>query len=72
MIAANPVDGATAWIDRQSAGHGLALDARVESLGRIEGKFGASILDQFHAHEQATAAYVADVGVIAEALSEPA
>ena len=48
------------------------LDARVQLALRIERFLGAAVGDQLDALEQAAPAHVADKGMIAEALLQPA
>src|SRR5579883_2598055 len=71
VVAARAVDRAAHWIDHQPAGHRRLLDPGVQLTGGIERRLGHPVLDQLDRLEQAAAADVADMGMVAEALAQP-
>src|SRR5438445_7307059 len=71
VVAAAAVDGAPHRIDEQPTLHRFALDPRVQAQGGIERRLARAIGDQLDAAEQAPAADIADMGMIAKASREP-
>src|SRR5919201_3916585 len=72
VVAALAVDRPGHGIDQQPAGHGFALDARMQLQFRVERRLVAAIGDEFESLQQAAPAHVADEGMVAEALLQPA
>src|SRR5678815_4639693 len=70
VVTVLAVHGAAHWVDRQAAREGGFLDALVQFQGEIERRLGGAVGDQFDRLEQAAAADVADVAVVAEAFGE--
>ena len=68
VVAAPAVDRPAGRIAHQSARHGLGLDPRMQLAGRVEGRAAGPVGDQLQADEQAAAADIADVMMVAEAL----
>lgn len=68
VVAAPAIDGAAHRVDHQSVGHSRLLDSRVQLQRRVERRLGAAACNEFDGLEQAAAAYVADIVVVAEPL----
>ncbi len=64
------VDRAAHRIDRQAARQCLALDPLVDLQRRIEHLLRRAVGDELQRPEQAAAAHVADMAVVAEALDQ--
>ena len=71
MVAAAAVHSAAHGIAGQAAFEGCGLDPRVELERRVEGRLGRAVAHELDRLEQAAAADVADMPVVAEALGQP-
>src|SRR5579864_4569999 len=72
VVAGNAFDGSAHRVDHEASRHRLALYARMQLQLRIEGLLAVAIGDKLEALKQAASAHVADEGMVAEPLVEPA
>src|SRR5262245_4447604 len=72
VVAALAVDRPAHGIDHQPPRHRFVFDARMQLQFRVERFLAAAIGDEFESLQEAAPAHVADEGMIAEALLQPA
>src|SRR5690242_8127566 len=70
VVAALPIDTAARWIADETLLHALLQHTMMEPMPRVEGGLGGAIADQFNADQQAAAANVADMMMVAGPLLE--